>query len=95
MLKINAQLENYQNAFETPNPAKFLEDKQDLEYQNAEAKKIRERANEQTKVAAKNTAEFYENLKNQITAPLKETYTAVTDAAQVVFDDAGKGASGQ
>ena len=94
MLKINAQLENYQNAFETPNPAKFLEDKQDLEYQNAEAKKIRERANEQTKVAAKNTAEFYENLKNQITAPLKETYTAVTDAAQVVFDDAGKGASG-
>jgi hypothetical protein len=94
MLKINAQLENYQNAFGTQDPAKFLEDKQKLASQVADEKAIRERAKELTKVAAEKQADFYENLKNQFVAPLEKTYTVVTDGVKVVSHDLGKGASG-
>ena len=94
MLKINAQLENYQNAFKSQDPAKFLKDKQDLDYEVAEEKVRSNKANEQAKIAAAKLTEYIEEARKKVYEATDAVYLTAKDGVTVVFTDAKSGASG-
>ena len=92
MLKINAQLENYQNAFKSQDPAKFLKDKQELADEIAEEKVRSNKAKEQSKIAAAKRTEYIEEARKKVYEATDAVYLTAKDGVTGVLGDVKMGA---
>ncbi len=92
MLKINAQLENYQNAFKSQDPVKFLKDKQDLDYEVAEETVRSNKAKEQAKIAAAKRTEYIEEARKKVYEATDAVYLTAKDGVTGVLGDVKMGA---
>ena len=92
MLKINAQLENYQNAFKSQDPAKFLKDKQELADEIAEEKVRSNKAKEQAKIAAAKRTEYIEEARKKVYEATDAVYLTAKDGVTGLLGDVKMGA---
>ena len=89
IMKINEQLQIFQEAFGDQDPQKFLETKRDLAFQESAEKTRQEQAKQQAEVMRNYRTEFIGGIVDTISIPIEQTYDKVIPAMNTVINDAG------